>query len=112
MPTPQAPTYAMTRSRASSFPALVRDLVSVRLRSVSKRFLRGTVADPASDLGHDHAWLDGLGEIGAEADLRCALPVVGQRVRRQRDDRYGMRARIAAQDTGGFPTVQARDRDI
>src|SRR5215203_2410068 len=112
MPTPHARRYVTITSRVSAFPALVRDTTCVRLRSLSKRLLRGAFADPAADLRDDRTWLDGLGEIPAEADFRCALAIVGQRVCRQRDDGDGSGTRIAAQDARRFPTVHSRDRDV
>src|SRR5215203_1705247 len=112
MPTAHAATYATNRSRASALPALARGTAAAAFSSVSKRLLRGTLADPASDLCDDHTWLDGLGEIGAEPNLRSALTIVGESMRRQRDDGDRTRTRVVAQNAGGLPTVHPWNRDV
>src|SRR5688572_7565170 len=112
MPTPHAATYATRRSRASVLPGLTSVAASSAISSLAKRLPRGALADPSAYLGHDDAWLHRLGEIRAESDFRPALSIVGDRVRRQRDDGDGLRARVLAQDASGLPTVHPRNRDV
>src|SRR5688500_17810325 len=112
MPISQAPRYATKRSRTRALPAVRPCATSELLSSFAKRLLHGAVADPASNLCCDDTRLDGLGEIRAEAHLGCALAIIGQCVRRERDDRDALCARISAQNAGGLPSVHARNRDV